>query len=307
MTQNEAPTNLVIPSSSLSDAHVSRRALLAWLGAGSAALGVGCADDGKASQAAAIAAVDIALGLVERDVSQVRAGMPEGAKLLATRLPGDLGSRAEVQTAIKATREKIDNLSFAKSTFFSFASPEGVVLRSEIDPDRFVDQNAIKAFPELAKALEPNAGLAEAYGELEALRGVKKGPDLAWIVAAAVPGGEGGKPRGLFLTGWSMRLYARLLQDSTRAKLAESSKDKESKQIPLIYVYVLKGKGAYGDPDAPDLNAEELVKLDLVGQLGAAPEVKLSKEIEKRVFGIAAKKVPQFGDDAAIAVVANVF
>lgn len=265
-----------------------------------------CSDDGKASQAIALEAVDIALGLVDRDVNQVRGGMPEGAKLLAKKLPGDLGSRAEVQTAIKASREKIDNLAFAKSTFFSFTSPEGVVLRSEIDPDRFVDQNVLKAFPDLAKALEPKAGLVEAYGELEALRGVKRGPDVAWIVAHQVPGDDG-KVRGLFVTGWSMRLYARLLQESVRSKLADNAKDKTNKQIPLVYVYVIKGKGAYGDPDAPDLNAEELVKLNVVDELAKAPEFKVSKELEKRMFGIAAKKAPQFGDDAAIAVVCNVF
>jgi len=267
----------------------------------------GCSDLGKASEDAALDAVDLAREIVARDVEQVRKGMPEGVKLLLKRMPADpVAGRLELQTAIRAARENEQNLRIAKSTFFSFATPDGLVLRSEIDPDRLVDQNILKAFPGLSKALEPGAGLVEAYGEMEALRGVRKGTDLAWVVAHAVPGKEGEKPVGLFLSGWSFRLYARFVQDGVRAKLTERTKDKEKKEIPVVYVYFAKTQGAYGDPDAPDMNAEQLVKLE-VAQKAQAGDFKTHIEIEKRAFGIGAKKEPLLGDDAAVAIVASVF
>ncbi len=285
---------------------IHRRTLLSLPLALPFAGGLGCTDLGKASEEAAFGAIDFGLELLRRDVDQVRKGLPEGVKVFEKRMPADpLGGRLELQTAIKAARENVDNLQFAKSTFFSFATPDGLVLRSEIDPDRLVDKNVLKAFPDLKKALEPNAGLVEAYGEMEELRGVKQGPDLAWIVAHAVTGADGAV-KGLFLSGWSFRLYARVVQEGVRAKLMEATKDKENKKVPLVYTYLLKNNGAYGDPDAPDVNAEHLVKLE-VGSKSQGADFRTHLEIEKRAFGIGAKKAPELGEGAALAVVASVF
>ena len=232
--------------------------------------------------------------------------MPEGVKILEKRLPDDpQGKRQDLQEAIKAARSNVDDLAFAKSTFFAFLSPEGVVLRSEIDPDRIVDQNLMKALPPLEKALDPKAGVVEAFGEMDALRGVKRGPDIAWVVAAGVPGPDG-KARGLFATGWSMRLYAGSLQVQVRAKMAEISKERGEKTVPLAYVYVVKGKAAYGDPESPDVNGEKLVELDVVAK-SAAGDFKTHLDIENRAFGIAARRAPVLGDDAAVAIVASVY
>jgi len=272
-------------------------------------LGVGCDDSAKRSEAAALAAVDAAMPLIERDTAQVRTGMPAGLPVLLKRMPDDpLGKRQELQEAIKAARGNVDDLAHAKSTFFSFASPDGVVLRSEIDPDRLVDQNIVTSYPDLAKALDPKAGLVEAYGPMDALRGVKKGDDIAWVVALGVPGAEGGdgKPRGLFLTGWSMRLYARSIESQVRTKMTETSKEKGDKTVPLVYVYIVKGKGAYGDPDSPESNGAKLVEIDVIGKT-AGGDFKTHMDIDGHVFGIAARRCKAFGDDAAVAVVASVY
>jgi hypothetical protein len=264
-----------------------------------------CEDKGKASEEAASSSIEFALSLVDRDIGQVREGLPLGAPILEKRLPDDpFGKRREVQEAIKAARSNVPELAVAKSTFFSFAGTDGVVLRSEIDPDRFVEQNAVRAFPELARALEPGQGLVEAFGELDALRGVKRGPDLAWIAAVA-PRGADGAARGLFLSGWSLRLYVRGIQEQVRAQLAERAKESGKKAPPLVYVYLLKGKGAYGDPDAPDVNAETLAKLDVLAKAKAGP-FSVATVIEQRAFGIAARALPAYGEDAAIAVIASV-
>lgn len=266
----------------------------------------GCSNAGKESEAVAAEAVDIALNFVERDVPQLRTGLPDSVKVLLKRLPTDpVGSREELQTAIKAARENTNDLAFSKITFLSYATAEGVVLRSEAGADNLADQNIVKVFPALAKAHDQPGSLAEAYGEMDALRGVHNGADTAWIVATSVPSDDPKKPRGLFIAGWSFRLYARSLQDGTRNKYGEKTKDK-GKVLPLMYIYLLKGSGAYGDPDAPDVNAEELVKMKAL-DAALKGEFRTNREIEKRTFGIVAKKAPLLGEDAAIAAVASVF
>lgn len=271
-----------------------------------ASLLTGCEDNGKKSEAVAAESLDIIMPLLERDVGQVRKGLPEGAKLLAKKLPADpVGSRQELQKAIADSRKAVDDLAFAKVTFFAFATPDGVVLRNETDPDRLVEQNVIKAFPALEKAKDPKAGMVEAFGEMDALRGVKKGPDLAWIVAhPIVP--EGGEAKGMLVTGWSMRLWLRGIEQQLITKLGEQAKEKKQNNVPVAYVFLVKGSGVYADPDRADSLSEAIGKMDLVAK-SASGDAKLIQEIDKRMFGVAARRVPALGDDAAIAVAASVF
>ncbi len=272
-----------------------------------ASLLAGCDDSGKKSEAVAVESLDIIMPLVERDVGQVRKGVPEGAKLLAKKLPADpVGSRQELQKAIADSRKAVDDLAFAKVTFFAFASPEGVVLRNETDPDRLVEQNVLKAFPGLEKAKDPKAGMVEAFGEMEALRGVKKGADLAWIVGHPIVVEGSADTKGILVTGWSMRLWLRGIEQQLITKLSEQVKEKKQNNVPVAYVFLLKGGGVYADPDRADSLSEAIGKLDLVAK-SASGDAKVVQEIDKRVFGVAARRVGALGDDAAIAVAASVF
>lgn len=274
---------------------------LAFVSAGS----VGCDDSAKKSEAAAVESLDLVLPLVARDVAQVRKGLPEGVKAIEKKLPADpSGSRQELQKAIKDTRNAVDDLAFAKVTFFAFATPEGVVLRNETDPDRLVEQNVFKALPGLEKAKDPAAGLVEAFGKMDAIRGVKKGEDIAWVAAQGIPG-EGGA-KGVLVTGWSIRLYVRVLEQQLVAKLTEKAKEKGQTNVPVAYVFIVKGAEAFGDPDRADSLTETIGKLDLVAKT-AGGDFKVAQEIEKRQFGIAARRVPALGEDAAIVVAASVF
>lgn len=289
---------------------MQRRALLTGAIAGSLLVAFsalsGCDGEAKAAQAAANEGLTSAMEVVERDTAQLRSGMPEGVKVLQKRMPGDpLAARLELQNAIKAARENTDNLAIAKSTFFSFADVDGKVLRSEIDPDRLVDQNILTAYPDLKRALEPNSGLIEAYGPMEALRGVKRGEDTAWVVAHRAVDAEG-KLKGLFLSGWSFRFYAGVIQNAVRAKFTEAAKTKDNKKVPVIYAYVVKGALAYGEPDAPETLAEHVSKLDVL-KLTEAGDYSSSAVIEKRTFGFAGRRAPALGPDAAVVIVASVF
>lgn len=278
---------------------------LAGFSLASAVGALGCDDSGKKSEAVAVECLDILVPLVDRDAGQVRKGVPEGVKLMQKKLPADpAGSVQELQKAIKDTRGAVDDLSFAKVTFFAFASPEGVVIRNETDPDRLVEQNVFKAFPGLDKAKDPKAGVVEAYGKMDAVRGVKKGEDIAWIVAQGIE--VDGQTKGVLVTGWSMRLYIRVLEQQLVAKLTEKVKEKGQNNVPVAYVFIVKGTEAFGDPDRADELTATITKLDVLAKTGGG-DFKAAQEIEKRQFGIAARRVPALGDDAAIVVAASVF
>lgn len=283
-----------------------RRSFVSLLGFAAVSAGAfGCDDSAKKSEAAATESLDVVFPLVERDVGQVRKGLPEGVKAIEKKLPSDpAGSRQELQKAIKDTRNAIDDLAFAKVTFFAFATPEGVVLRNETDPDRLVEQNVFKALPGLEKAKDPAAGAVEVFGKMDAIRGVKKGEDIAWVVAQGIPGDGGAK--GVIVTGWSIRLYVRVLEQQLVAKLTEKAKEAKQNNVPVAYVFIVKGTEAFGDPDRADELTATIAKLDLVAKT-AGGDFKVSQEIEKRQFGIAARRAPILGEDAAIVVAASVF
>jgi hypothetical protein len=72
---------------------------------------------------------------------------------------------------------------------------------------------------------------------------------------------------------------------------------------PLVYVYVLVEKEAFGAPISPDVNAKAIKDSGLLGRATGETVVDAAQEIEGRDFGIAVKRVPALGADVAIAVV----
>lgn len=283
---------------------IDRRSfLISTFGASAALMLSGCEDSMKLAQGKSAIALESALKMFERDAEQLRKGMPDGAKELGVRMPSDpFGSRLELQTAIHMSRESVNQLSYAKSTFFAFVAPDGKVLRSEIDPDRLVEQDLLSVYPSLKKALEPNSGLVEAYGEMDALRAVREGNDTAWVLAHRVESKDG-KAVGLFVSGWSMRYYAGIVQDALRIEMNEKTAN-ESKKVEL-YFFILKGSGAFGHSEGPDVHAQELLKLDIVGK--KASNYRGGFELDDKKWGVAATMTPVFGEDAAAAVVSTMY
>lgn len=267
-----------------------------------------CSDDGVASKEQATLALTRIQPLVVRDVKQVMDGLPRGAELLARHLADDPGADpAELQRRIKAARENEPDLRVAKGTFFSFASPEGTVLRSEADPDRLVEKNVFGPFPALKKALETGAGAVVATGEMEEMRGVRTGPDLAWVAAARVPGKDGAPAaRGLFITGWSFRAYAFYLEEAARRALADEARKQEKNRTPVAYVYLARDGKVYGAPVSPEVNAEALARADVAARAKDGVWQGII-DITDRKFGIAAQRLPELGGDTTLAVIATVY
>jgi hypothetical protein len=262
----------------------------------------GCDDGRKRSEQAAVDMLAQIAPVLTADVAEVRRGLPEGAAKLGPMLdPDTLASPVGVQKAITRTRLLVHDLDVAKGTFFSYADATGTVVRSETDPDVLAGKSIVAAFPALKKALDGT--FAEALGEYQDLRGVRTGPDLLWVAAAPVKDDKG-QQKGLFVTGWSMRLYARRLETAAVAAAREAAEKAGKKNPALVYVFVVKGKTAYGTPIAPDVNAQAVEALDVVGKTSAGP-YRGTLEITDRGFGVAAARAPELGDDAALAVLAT--
>ncbi|MCA9621445.1 MAG: hypothetical protein KC731_20630 [Myxococcales bacterium] len=258
-----------------------------------------CRDKEAELKAKMMPALDEVMPLIERDTKQVREGLPKGAELMAKHLDEDPRADLEgVKRAIANARAGVDELEVAKSTFFVFVAPDGVVLRGETEPDLPAGKSLVEAVPD-AKKIFGSAGLTEVWGYMEGLRGVNKGDDLQWIVGHPVKGKEG-KVLGAFVTGWSLRKYAEYLENHVKVHLTKTAED-PAKPIPLAYAFVVKGKRAFGGPVTPDENAKAVAELDLVAKTaGGAYEGSI--ELDGRAFLVAAKPAPTLGKDVVVAL-----
>lgn len=264
-----------------------------------------CDDGRKASEQSAVDELGHMTALVKEDVAQVKRGLPHGAEKLGKLLDADtLANPSAVQKAIARARADEKDLMVAKSTWFSYADTTGTVVRSEADPDMLAGKNVVAAFPALKKALEPTSGMVEAFGEMKELRMAKHGPDMAWLAAVPVKDEKGGA-KGVFVTGWSFRAFVYHLEQSAKMAVAESAQKQGKKNPPIVYVYLVKGKTAYGAPGMPDdVRAKTIEGLDVLSKT-AAGNYRGYVEITKRGFGIAAARVPEMGDDAVLTVLTS--
>lgn len=263
-----------------------------------------CDDQKKASEQSAVDELGKLVTLVKDDVGQVKRGLPVGAEKLGKALDADtLANPAALQKAIGRARAAVDDLAMAKSTWFSYADATGTVVRSEADPDMLANKSVLPAFPALKKALDPAGGMAEAFGEMKELKMAKTGPDMAWLAAFPVKDDKGGA-KGMFITGWSFRAFVYHLEQQAKMTVAEVAQKAGKKNPPLVYIYLLKGKTAYGAPGTPDVNAKTIEDMDLLGKT-AAGNYHGYVEITGRGFGVAGARVPEMGDDAALAVLAS--
>jgi hypothetical protein len=263
----------------------------------------GCEDGGKVAEQKAVDACAKLVPVVEEDAAEVRRGLPGGAEKLAKLVDADPGANlVGLQQAIAGARASVHDLAVAKSTFFSFADPSGTVLRSEADPDLLAHHSVLQAFPALKKALEPSSGAVEVFGEMPEMRGVRNGPDQAWVVAHPVKDAKAGLA-GLFVTGWSFRRFAYHLEETAKHDVVEAARQ-SGRPAPLIYAFALKGPKVYGAPLTPDVDAEALEKLDVFGKTASGP-FRGRLEITGRTYGVAAARTPKFAPDTGVAVIVS--
>lgn len=282
---------------------MNRNGRLAWFAASAIVFSIaGCEDKKASAELKAASAASKLVPVVQEDVAQVRRGFPEGSKKLGAALEADPSQNLPgLQRAIQGARAAVHDLDVAKSTFFSFADTAGVVLRSEADPDLLAGKSVFAAFPDLKKAADPKSGMVEVFGEMQEMRGVRTGQDAQWVVAHPVSD-PAGQLKGIFVTGWSFRRFAYHLEETARRDLIEEAKNKNEKAVPVLYVFVIKGKKAYGAPVTPDINAQAVEGLDLIEKTASGP-FKGSVDITGRTFAVAAHRIPELGADAGLVVI----
>ncbi len=257
----------------------------------------GCDNETERSMQRAAQHAEFLVTLTEKDVAEVRQGLPEGAKQLqplwaGDKKPGDDPQVAQ-ETLIKA-RNKVQDLRVAKSTFFAVAELDGSVVRSDQQQDLMVGKNIFKAFPSLKEAL--SKGYAETLGDMEEARGVKGKPDGQWVAAATVQ--AEGKPVGLYVSGWSWASYARRLHEGLKSHIH----DEEQGKKPLIYIFTIVGEQAFGRSEAPLVNSEAIMKLEPQAKVSGDQVFQTELTITGRDFGLAVKRAPALGKDVLIGV-----
>jgi hypothetical protein len=258
----------------------------------------GCANDAKKSAAQAQEQVKALAAVVREDVREVRAGLPLGAAELAKILPAEGEIDAPTaREALEKTRNKIQDLRIAKSTFFALVAPSGIVIRDDQQQDRLAGKNLIEAFPGLTAALLTKV-VVETRGSMPEAAEVRGKPDGQWVAGAAVR--VGAVARALYATGWSWSAYAYRLENAVRsaARSAASAPQKE----PLLYAFVIVEGDVYGAPVSPDVNARAVHDHIDVAKLKEGVPTQVELEITGRPFGLAAELTPDLGASVAIAV-----
>jgi hypothetical protein len=233
------------------------------------------------------------------DVEEVRKGLPLGAKQLESFFSDEKaqGDAAAAKEALDTARSRVQDLRTAKSTFFLLADKNGVILRSDLEHDALAGKNLFGAF-DLKPAV--TGKYVEARGAMSEAAGVRGRADGQW--AAATPVMKGADAAGVYATGWSWSAYAYRLENQLRSTVKSEATESGTKE-PLVYVYVVVDKEAYGAPVSPDVNAKAVKDSGLLGRANGDAVVDTALEIEGRDFGIALRRVPALGENVAIAVV----
>ena len=262
-------------------------------------LSLACTKTGEVSRTKAREHVETLAKAAQSDVEEVRKGLPLGAKQLesffAEAKAGE--DAAAAKEALELARNRVQDLRTAKSTFFLLASTQGSILRSDLEHDALAGKDLFAAFPELRGAL---GKYSETRGSMAEAAGVRGRPDGQWAVA--IPVMKGGEVAGIYATGWSWSAYAYRLENQLRSTVKSEAAASQGKE-PLVYVYVVVEKEAYGAPISPDVHIKAIKDSRLMGRAAGEVPVDVIQEIEGREFGIALRRVPALGADVAIVVV----
>ncbi len=263
------------------------------------ALATGCKDKGKESAAKAGLDADALAEQANKDVAEIERGLPEGAKKLSALWAGGGDPRGDIQGVRKTlleVRRQVPDLNIAKSTFFALADERGVAIRNDLDEDVMAGMNLGQVFPELMNATN---GYVTLQGAFPGPPG-KNGPDKDWIAAAPVK--SEGKTVGIYVTGWTYRLFARHLQEVLKDKMSEALRASgETGKMPIVYIGVFDKGVVYTAPLTPPVNEKALSELGLAERTtsGAAQGV---VKITERDFGWGAKRVAKLGAESGVVV-----
>lgn len=261
---------------------------------------VGCKDQAKESAKNAAKDTDSLAALVDKDIDEVRRGMPEGAKKLESLYANGADPKQDLmtvrQTLLRAVRE-VPDLNVAKSTFFALTDEKGIGIRNNLDQDAMAGQDLAKLFPGISKAI--GGEYVETVGSFGGPPG-PNGADRDWL--AAMPIKKDGKVAGLFVTGWSYRRFASHLQEVLKETFQSNLRQSgDTGKMPIFYVAVFDAAGAYSERTTPKVDEQALVDAKLVDATKGGP-FQGTVTITDRAFGYAAKRTPKLADETGVVV-----
>jgi hypothetical protein len=261
-----------------------------------------CERTNEDSAVRALAHAGALVEVAKKDVSEVRSGLPLGAKELAKRWAADNAPDLTVDTeaardALNYARNKVQDLRVAKSTFFALATKDGRVIRNDREQDLMAGAGLFAAFPALTRAVQ--GPYVEALGVLPEAHGVKGKPDAEWVAAIGVEVGQ--EVRALYVTGWAWSSYAFRLEFSLRNRVKTELMGKRE-NVPLLYTFVLVGDGVYGSPESPEVNAQAIAEKKPLSNLGPGGGFSTLLEITGRRFALGVQAAPDLAPSVAIAV-----
>ena len=282
---------------------LSRRQLGRFVFAGSiqCALGVslvGCRRSSALSAERAKAHLSLLSGAVRSDVDEINRGLPHGAELLSAFFAaGAFDDAAAMADVLDKTRNKVQDLRVAKSTFFALVNSAGVIMRSDQQPDLLAGKNVVSSVPELQRALKGES--VRTRGKIPGAAKVRGREDAEWL--AAEPVRVGSDVKGAYLSGWSWSGYAYRLENQLRSSVRSSlgPSDKE----PLLYVYMLVEEQVFYPQVSPQVTAQALLDQHFFTRAKGSDVVTVQQEITDRDFGIAFMRAPTLGENVGIAVV----
>jgi hypothetical protein len=236
----------------------------------------------------------------ERDVSEIKAGMPLGGRILETLYNNAANPRDDlekVRISLARAREKVQDLRVAKSTFFALVDADGTILRSDREPDVMAGKNLWAAVPQAAQVLQGHE--MSIRGFLAEASGVKGRADAQWFWLTPIT--VDGKVRAAYVTGWSWSAYAYRLETALRNDLKTIARDQNSRE-PLTYVFLDVAGSVYGAPLSPEVNAQAIAQLDPLSKITNEQVWSTVIEITGREFALAVRRAPELGENVAIAV-----
>jgi hypothetical protein len=261
----------------------------------------GCKDHAKESAKNAAKDADMLAELVDKDVSEVQRGLPEGAKRLATLYANGADPSKDlpaVRQALLGTQRGVPDLNVAKSTFFALVDDKGMGVRNNLDQDAMAGQDLAKQFPGISKALAGE--YTETTGSFAGPPGAN-GPDKDWLAASPIKNDQN-KVTGLFVTGWSYRRFATHLQEALKEDFQNNlRRNGDTGKMPVFYVALFDAAGVYAERTTPKVDEQALADAKLADKTKSGPYQGVLN-ITDRDFGYAAKRTPKLGEDVGVVV-----
>lgn len=264
-----------------------------------------CKQSGEESRAHADQHTAWLSDLIDKDVAEVRSGLPETANRLSSLVFKGADPSKDlplVQRSLARARREVSDMNRAKSTFLGLFDKSGIGIRNDLEEDRMAGMPLFDHFPALAET----GNTKDCVETIGVFPGPLPKPDKDWVSACPVRT-EDKTVKALVVTGWSYRYFARHLYEALKSELLSQARNTNTeRKIPIFYVGLFDEAAVYAAPMTPDVNEETLRKEGLSARTEASPFSGV-RVITDRTFGFSARRTPILGPRVGVWVLRSEF